>query len=373
MCSKKGKEFVNKRVGILTWHYNNNFGSTLQAFALQEILKKIGYAPFFLNYRKKENPIEKYKNIVRILRSYYLEITGNERAEELRYGFLRFRNKYLNQGKYTYDTESLSSQCKKCCAVICGSDQIWAPNVFDPTYFLNFVPKGVKKVSYAASIGLPVIPNDLVPKYSALLNDFDAISVREAVGKELLNHQCGITAECVLDPTFLLNKDEWIKFERKKYVPDYRYIFCYFLNENNNYNEIVKEYKKRLGIKVICISADNKNADEADLFLCGIGPDDFLSLIRNAQIVITDSFHGTAFSINYGVDFATLLRFSEDDYWCQNSRIYNILKIMGMDKHIIYSVNDIANYDVSGEVSESQEILMKERIKSIDYLIDALK
>lgn len=373
MYSRMGEESVNKRVGILTWHYNNNFGSTLQAFALQETLKKIGYNPFFLNYRKNEKPAEKYKNIARLLRSYYLEIAGKGEAEKLRYGFLRFRKKYLKQGKFVYGTKDLGKECKNCSAVICGSDQIWAPNVFDPTYFLNFVPKGVKKISYAASIGLPVIPNHLVPQYAELLNDFNAISVREVAGKELLDRQCGISAECVLDPTLLLDKNEWSIFEREKYVPDYRYIFCYFLNEDNNYNAIVKEYKKKLGIKVICISADNKNAEETDLFLRGIGPDDFLALIHNAQMVITDSFHGTAFSINYGVDFATLLRFSEDDYLCQNSRIYNILKTVKMEEHILSSVNDISNCCTRVDDYKSQELLMKERKKSMDYLIKALK
>ena len=373
MSSKMGEEAVNKRVGILTWHYNNNFGSTLQAFALQEALKKIGYNPIFLNYRKKEKPDEKYKNMVRLLRSYYLEMAGKDEAEQLRYGFLRFRKKYFKQGMYVYDNKNLGKECKKCFAVICGSDQIWAPNVFDPTYFLNFVPKGVKKISYAASIGLPAIPNHLVPQYTELLNDFNAISVRELAGKELLNRQCGIEAECVLDPTLLLDKNEWEQFEREKYVPDYKYIFCYFLNADNNYSAIVNEYKKRLGFRVICISADNKNAEEADLFLSGIGPDDFLSLIHNAQMVITDSFHGTVFSINYGINFATLLRFSEEDNLCQNYRIYNILKIMKMDEHIISSVSDIPKCCAGVEACEKQEILMKERKKSMDYLIKALR
>ena len=124
---------------------------------------------------------------------------------------------------------------------------------------------------------------------------------------------------------------------------------------------------------MICISADNKNAEEADLFLSGIGPDDFLSLIHNAQMVITDSFHGTVFSINYGINFATLLRFSEEDNLCQNSRIYNILKIMKMDEHIISSVSDIPKCCAGVEACEKQEILMKERKKSMDYLIKALR
>lgn len=368
----RNRDCVNKRVGILTWHYNNNFGSTLQAYALQESVKKVGYAPFFLNYRKKERRSEKYKNIARLLRSYFLEITKNEKSEELRYGFLRFQSKYYNEGKYAYDIADLKNQCKHCYAVICGSDQIWAPNVFDPIYFLNFVPKGVKKISYAASIGLPIIPDDLIPRYVTLLKDFDAVSVREEMGRQLLDQQCGIAAECVLDPTLLLDKNDWKKLERGKTVPNYGYIFCYFLKKNNDYNIFVREYKKRLKMKVICISVDNKNADEADIFLSCIGPDDFLALLHNARMVITDSFHGTAFSINYGVDFATLPRFSERDRLCQNSRIHNILDITGLNKHLISSIDDIYQCDIKEDFSACQEILKIERIKSMNYLAETL-
>ncbi len=364
---------MKKKVGLLTWHYNNNFGSTLQALAIQETIRALGFDTFFINYRKKEKIFEKYKNTIRIWRSYILEKMGRKDAERLRYGFLRFRKKYLKEGRVIYHAGKLENACKGCYAVVCGSDQIWAPNVFDSAYFLDFVPDGIKKVSYAASIGLPVIPDQYIPLYNELLSRLDYISVREKEGSTLLARQCDIKSETVLDPTLLLSVDEWFRYERKVLVPKSDFIFCYFLNANNSYNAIVKAYQEKIKAPVLCVSADIKNAEIADTMLRVIGPDDFLAMIHYAKFVITDSFHGTAFAINFEVPFASLPRFSDDDKICQNSRIYNLLSITHMNDRIIRSVDYAVKDRLEFDFALPKMKLNQEKKASLNYLAKALE
>lgn len=313
-----------KKIGLVTWHYYCNFGSALQAYALQTYLLNQGFDAEFINYRnEKYGRISWNKEFVKSTVSNIFMYSNGTIHNRLYYPFLSFRSNYLRETRSIYDRKMLPRNAKRYEAVICGSDQIWAPNVFNEVYFLDFVPENVRKISYAASIGLNYIPEDCIVKYRELLKRFDFVSVREKAGEELLKEKCDIHAVTVLDPTLLLDIDTWKKIEISAKEILEPYIFCYFLNSSNSYQETIVEYAKKSGLKIIGISA--KKDDMRWMNSAGnVGPCEFLNLIHRADVVFTDSYHGTIFSMLYHKEFYLFERFSEADPVNQNSRIYQL-------------------------------------------------
>ncbi len=256
--------------------------------------------------------------------------------------------------------------------VVCGSDQIWAPNVFNPVYMLDFVPDDIPKISYAASIGLNEIPDDLVGTYQKLLSRFQSISVREKQGAQLLDQRCGIKSEVVLDPTLLVNADHWKKLEKKINRKD-KYIFCYFLNKHHRYKGAVQAYTKRRGIAVIGCSANPEDASWMTILGNDIGPCEFLWLIHHAEAVFTDSYHGTIFSLLYHKPFVTFERFESSDKICQNSRIYQLDDHFCLSQRIIRVTHDTEIVIDDFDYDMFERRLCELRKSSMEFLKRALE
>jgi hypothetical protein len=159
-----------------------------------------------------------------------------------------FQNRYLKQSKLFQDKWKINKVKNKYDVIVSGSDQIWAPNVFNPVYMGDFKKsKNQKKISYAASIGLSDIPESLIDTYKELLSDFDHVSVREETGKELLLNSCDCKSKVVLDPTLLLNTTQYDKLLKKVQNIKQPYVFCYFLNKNHKYRAFgISGNKRRL-------------------------------------------------------------------------------------------------------------------------------
>lgn len=314
------------KVGCLTWHDVYNFGSELQAYALQETLKNLGYSPEFVSYRKNSSLFSKIYHYFCEVRAAVTPIDKGHHGE----AFIRFRHDFLKCSKKKYNSKSIVAANKVYSKFICGSDQIWAPNVYDPTYFLSFTDK--KKVSYAASIGLNEIPNELIPLYSKHLFDFHSISVRENEGKELLKKWCNIDSVVMPDPTTLLNVDQW---KHISILPKTTksYVFCYFLNKNHEYKEMVMKMVKQ-GLNIIGISASNEDSYWMQL-IDNAGPREFLGYIEKADMVFTDSFHGSIFSLIFQKPVWILERFKVTDPLCQNSRIYQLTRDLSITDRIL--------------------------------------
>lgn len=357
-----------RKIGLLTWHYFHNFGSALQAFALQKTLKTLDYNSYFINYRDikygKENT---YKISLKYVVSEISKFMPSKFQKRFYYPYISFLKNNLKQTKCFYDEKFLSEYGEKFDTIVCGSDQIWAPNVFNPIYMIDFVDgKKIKKISYAASIGLDNIPENLQEKYKKLLSDFSNISVREETGKILIKEKCGISATVVLDPTFLLKSCEYRKIEKEpiEIQENKKYIFCYFLNQNNKYSEIVKKYAAENDCEIIGYSACNKDTQWMKVYN-NIGPCEFLWFIDNAQTVFTDSYHGTIFSLLFHKNFWTFERFSQDDSICQNSRIFQLAKMFDIGDRIIKNdsiIDTCKNIDYS-EFEKNLELRKKNSIK----------
>ena len=257
---------------------------------------------------------------------------------------------------------------------IVGSDQVWSPKYLDGRFFLDFVKNKNKLVAYAPSFGVKSLDPEITERVSKWIQRFEYLSVREIAGKEIIQELTGKEVPVVLDPTFLFNKDEWYSNFEASNQQDEKYILCYFLSENSYYWKVVSKIADILGFKVIIVP------NTPDDFECpyekyiDVDPIDFAKMIYDASYVITDSFHGTAFAINFGIDFLTLARFSEKSKESENSRVKSILELLNFDDRFIVSDTISFTVEIDKEKWKKCEMLLeKKREESKQYLDNILK
>lgn len=352
---------VKNRIGIITWHYYPNFGSALQAYALHTYINNRGGDAMLINYVRGKKPTF-YK--LRLCLSHFDRLIPRFLSKKIHYRFLSFERDFFKETRIVSTKQDLSLLTQDFDVFICGSDQIWAPNVFDETYMLSFVPSGKKKISYAASIGLPTIPNEVKAIYKKLLSNFDAISVREQQGQELLKKEFNIDSVVVLDPTLLITNDQWKRIAIYPTHPP-KYILCYFLGKNEEHRLLAEQFAKKLQLKIICLS--RYSIDKRSTFITDVdaGPREFIGYIQNAEYIITDSFHGLCFSINLNKDFYVVNRFSSSDPINQNSRIENILRVLDLKGRLIESLpTNIESIDYD----KVNKLLAENRMYSYQFL-----
>lgn len=361
----------DKKVAIITWHQYNNYGGVLQAYALREVIKQLGINKVdTINYIPK-SPRKRMK-IKDINRKICVRLRNIKNYVEQRESkFNKFRECNFTFTKKCDNATELFLLNDEYDKFICGSDQIWAPTVFNENYFLGFVSNDSKKISYAPSMGLPEIDNKYIKEnIRNLVSKIENISIREEQGKKIIKEFTNKDIKVVLDPTFLLNKNEWngrFNLEEKNKE---EYIVFYCLGGNKEHYKIAKKIAKAINKKLKIIPGDIFDYKKEGLE--NVSPEEFLKLIYNASMVITDSFHGTIFSINFNVPFITLKRF-KDNKLSQNSRIYNILKKVNLeermyDKNIKYFIE---NTEI--DFNKCNKIIEEERKKSISFLEEALK
>ena len=358
----------HKKIGIVTWHYYGNFGSALQSYASQEAIAKLGYSSEFVNYHNpKFGTPDKVKDLMRLISDIFL----GQFNSRFRFGQKSFAFRYLHQGKLATDINHLAEIARNYDTIVCGSDQIWAPNVYNPVYFASFARKRTRKVSYAASIGLNDIPDNLVPEYRRLLSDFHAVSVRENEGKELLLKKCGIESIVVLDPTLLHDAKVYEKLQRRVPGINGKYLFCYFLNENHQYRERVERYARKHDLQIVGVS---DNGDDSIWMKCftKLGADHFIWLINHAEVVMTDSYHGSIFSLLFHKNFYTFVRFAENSPICQNSRIRQLQNYFGDNVRVI-GQNDEIDENLSIDYNQIEVRLKELRESSMEFLKNALQ
>lgn len=364
----------NNNIGILTWHYYNNPGSGLQAFALQETLKSQGFNAKLINYHDYVHgdvSCVKYK-IKKLIISILVRIFPWARNRYSCYDDIRYyQKKYFTETKLFQNAKRLRNLAEDFSSLVYGSDQIWAPNVYNPIYMGAYVPDHVRKISYAASIGLNDIPDDMVETYKHNLSTFHAVAVREQEGKELLKRRCGIEATVVLDPTLMVDVDVYRKMQRPVDGIKGKYIFCYFLNKEHQYRAKVEQYAKEHNLQIVGVS-DKEDDTSWMKRLTYIGADQFLWLINHAETIFTDSYHGSIFSLLFHKNLWTFVRFAEDNPICQNSRIRQLQNNFNLAHRIINNNSEIDDTKlIDYEYFENR--LAELRESSFTYLRNALK
>ena len=343
---------TKKQVGICACYGTRNYGSMLQAFATQEAVHKLGYTAEFIRYKKKKTIPSIIKQLPRFLNSnlifdkwmalkkkLLLEMHPSVKEQDRKRNeiFARFGQQYYRDfSEEYYGFEALKKGATNYETVLVGSDQLWTPGGL-PTNFYNlmFVPEDVNKVSYATSFGVSNIPWYQETRTRRYLSRINYLSVRELRGAEIIAELTQRQAQVVADPTLLLTASEWETRIPAKKIVERPYIFCYFLGENGAHREVALELSKKMGLPIVTtpaldsfVKGDMSFGDERRY---DIGPDDFVNLIRNAKYVLTDSFHGTVFSILHHKQFMTFSRFASGTQ-SRNSRIDSILRLAGLEE-----------------------------------------
>jgi hypothetical protein len=358
------------KVGILTFHRANNYGAVLQAYALQETIQQLGHEVEIIDY-KQEYIESKYrkvrlnaKSIVSLVRSLVSTVLHYQEFSQRERNFNSFRNNNLTLSKTSYDK---SSEIQGFDALISGSDQVWNPKAtgYDKTFFLDAIESAINKISYAASIGRDYITEK---EKNFILNNianFDSISVREESAKRIVSSLTDKDIARVLDPTLLADQKIWDKFISKNEYGDY--LLVYSVGPLNNLLEIVKETSLKLGIRVLFITEKKIKTSSNQVHLKGVSPEKLLTLIYNAKFIVTNSFHGTAFSLIFNKNFFTIPHKDSGARMIELLSLFNLSKLLVTNKN---EISELLTYSINYD--EINEILRQEKNKSLKYLESSL-
>ena len=361
-----------KKVGIVSCYFKDNYGSMLQAYATKKILDNNNIPNETINIT---NNIDFKKG----KRKYYLSQILNFSFIKSKLGMIKLKfdkkiNKKLNENiqirtkkykefrkEFNMSTETktyndLTNLAKdKYSDVIVGSDQLWLPvNVVADYYTLNWVPEDINKISYATSFGVSTIPKKYNEKYKAFLQRINHLSVREDSGVKLIEAIANRKAELVCDPTILLTKEEWEEIATPGRIVKDKYILCYFLGRNIEHRKFAERLREATGYKIVSLNHADEYVKYSDVYAdvtpYDIGPKEWINLIKNAEYVCTDSFHGTVFSLIFNKMFFDFRRYSAKNKNSTNSRIDSLLKIAGVnDERILAGTENIKmvlNYEI---------------------------
>lgn len=329
-------------VGILTFHAAHNYGSALQAYALQQTIKKLGYPNEIINFKPKaQNEMYALIDTGRLKPGTLLKNIGNIRHVNL---FVRRKKKFDDFIKYDLiksdekflDEKQTRRRASDYKAIICGSDQIWNMNAATRdkswVYYLDFPYEG-KSIAYAPSMGNHIdLPQK--EKQLRLIRRFHYVSVREEAMYKYLRQE-GIDCEQVLDPTLLLQEEDWTRIEGPCPISG-EYILFYSINCDRKVARQAVRLGKKLGLPVYCPVLHPRLWGTGILPVVA-GPKEFLALVHNATFVCTNSFHGTVFSIVYKKAFASI--FDNDS---KDERRRSLLLAAGMSDHAITSDQEIS-------------------------------
>ena len=376
----KGNYNMSKKIGLMTWYKYCNFGTALQSSAIYHVVKGLGYQPSMINYFRERRYVDKdemsrsgvvrkgFNKVMQLLTSK----TDISNKRELLFADYIKRNTSETSVCNTYS--ELSALNDEFDAFVCGSDQIWSPLCFDDKYFLSFVNDSRKMVAYAPSIGSSHIANEEIKfRMKDLLERFCNISVREKQGATIISKLTGKKAEVVLDPTMLLTSKDWDSIINSSTITiKDDYIICYYLGDYKRYTKWVNKLSEKLQMPAYVIPIFGNQDGQHIPF--EVGPDEFVSLIKNAKYVCTDSYHGMLFAINYNIPFSVFSRFEENDPKNQNSRIYSLLELLSLEKRLV-NLKWLPEKELIDTIdfSSVNAKISKWRRHSLEYLSDELK
>lgn len=336
------------KAGILTFHDAHNYGAVLQAFALKKHIQKLGYEVKIINYHHETIPDGFPRE-------------GNERRWDK---FNVFIKDLIDNEEKVYtkeeDLEKLDIDFW-----ICGSDQIWNTEItrgFNKGFFLDFETNG-KKISYAVSMGIPNLPEEQEEQFKASLEQIDEISVREESLKQYVEKFIDKKVETTVDPTLLLDESDYNDLLLDNNYGEY--ILIYALGPDERLTAIANRIASKKGVKIIELN-DKRKENYFCEQVSEAGPQEFLTLIKNAKAIVTNSFHGTIFSIIFKKEFYTITRLN------RNSRMETILGIVDMKDRLIDKIEDLDKIKEQ-DFEEAYIRLNNEKQKSKDFLKSALK
>ncbi len=355
------------KISLITLHRIYNYGSVLQTYATQKLFEDAGAecevldyisphrakVPLFLDYPPRLEG-KKLKRIV-----YYAAKIPSFVLKDISFG--GFIKKYLHLTKRQYVTnEDVLKAPPTADIYVSGSDQVWNSKYnrgVDGIYYLSYAPKGAKKAAFVSSFGREELSAEEQEKVEPLLKQYKLLTVREDSGLNILG-KMGMDGAWLIDPTLQITREDWMALATKRLVKE-KYLFLFLLyNEDNGATEYARKIAEKKGLKVVKLSWEMKCPKGVDRLFTHRKPQDFLSLIGNADFVVTNSFHGVAFSINLNRQFAFVPRTEF------NGRIESLLRLTGQESR---KVTDLCNFGIADALIDYRavnEILDNERKKA---------
>lgn len=346
---------MENKVATITFHWATNYGAVLQSYALQQFLLKHLYKTEIINYvPEKRNFFYKLKKVMK----GQLSLLVKEKKLK------KFRKKHLLISKEVKNLEELSLYSEQYNTIICGSDQIWNPyftlhgaedGTSNLSYFLDFAQNKTKKIAYACSFGTETIPQEMELLIQPCLSSFYRLSVREQSGQSILN-SLGLPSVLVLDPTMLLNKDDYLSLiSKKKAKKDYAFVYILH-DDKTSMVKICELIKTKSNLNIV------KNFNNSDSI------EKWLSDIYFSDIVFTNSFHGMVFSIIFHKTFFILPTKNQG----MMDRIKTLLSKLHLEQLIIDSSNINVNDKIEINWANVDQILSQLKDDSISYLLNSL-
>lgn len=359
------------KVSLITLHRVFNYGSVLQAYACQKVFEDAGYEVETVDYITEQRTNKRlflsvpdtvkkdfiHKFVYLALKSVSVLIKKNTFG-----GFLK-KNVHLTKRKYI-TAEDLINDPPQADVYVTGSDQVWNSQYnegVDRGFFLEYAPEDKKKIAYVASFGKSKLDDSEVNITKEYLRKYDAISVREDAAVKIVN-DLGYPACCIIDPTLQIRKEEWLKLASKRLVQEKYLILMLLYNEDNGATEYARKIADKKGLKLVKISWDLRKPQLVDKLMTHRSPQDFLSLFYYADFVVTNSFHGLAFSLNLNKQFIVVPR---NEF---NSRIESLLRLVGLERRQVKNEDDLSVADKSIAYGDVNTILNIEREKAKKFI-----
>lgn len=359
------------RIRLLTFHTPKNYGAVLQAYSLYIYIKRINEDTLIIDYNtealranynffKKPNGI---KGLIKLFIQYPYYGAYKLRCKK----FDDFVATHLGLTERYESTQALYERPPVADIVFTGSDQVFNPTRIESerkVFYLDFVPNKTKRASYAASFGVSDIPPDKAHEIKAYLEKFNYISVRESKGVELVGSLTTKKSIEVLDPVFLNTKEFWISIAKPYKIKYQKYILYYRLMGGKASDFAARELSKQLNLPLVVMTQGILRI-HANEVLRDIGPEEFLYLMNNAEYIVTDSFHGVAFSIVMNKQFSALPvsigRMERQNTLLQH---FNLMDRIYTNK--TYKINNFINYE---RVNEKKDELIR---LSREYIHDCI-
>lgn len=368
-------------IKVITRHGPTNYGSLLQSIATQKVLRQLGHDCQIIDYQREDERGLKMietqvvckpewakntlKKLAYIAMRYPTEIHAQKRFDKMRQSYLKMTNRSSSQS----ELQNIQGD-----VFMTGSDQVWGPTMngeYDSAYFLSFVKKNVSKIAYAGSFGRTDFTPQILKEYKDLLSKYNDITVRENSAVTLL-HKMGLPCKGqVLDPTLLLDKVDWCnRMELDNIKPPIKgkYVLVYQIHNDPNLNSYAKKFAKHVGLPLYRVSAYMHHFNRGGKFKYCPDVKEFLVMIKNCSYFITDSFHGTAFALNFNKDFIEILPNNKT-----GSRNQSILQLTGLTNRIVTDYEDFSIADNSIDYREVNAIFNIERNKSISLLKEMIE
>ena len=359
------------KIGIITLHRVLNYGSVLQTYATQRVFEKLGVEVFIIDYisERNDNKALYWQTPIKdnLIKTYTYRFARMPITFFRKRKFMRFLKHYVVLSKPYHHLKSISKDPPQADIYVTGSDQCWNSfyNGVDKAFYLQFGEKNIRRVSFSTSVGNEEFTENEKAEIAKYLAQYQYVTVREKATVDMVRELTDAPVTDVIDPTLQLTSSEWNKIASGRLIKE-KYLLLFILyGEDIHATEYARKIADEKGLIVVEVLWKYQKKPEVDIYMRNRKPEDFLALIRDAEYVVTNSFHGLSFCINFNKQFTVIARSQF------NNRITNLLDIVGLQDRMVCQQLDMDVVNKMIDYTPVNEILSRERQRAAQ-VVDAL-